>query len=84
MNECSLRPLFRDFEDSGVTDALIRLCRGMSQEFDVPGIPLWVSANRIADVSDLQDKCVSMVEEARSVVAALHGLECQLASPGLR
>jgi hypothetical protein len=80
LNECSLRPLFRDFEDSGVTDALIRLCRGMSQEFDVPGIPLWVSANRIADVSDLQDKCVSMVEEARSVVAALHALECQLAS----
>lgn len=75
-----LRPLSIDFEDAGTIEALLRTCRGMADEFDVPHMPSWILDGRIELVigSDLHVGCkgsVEMLEEAREVVPHLAALE---------
>ena len=80
-----MRSLSIDFEDAGTIESLLRTCRMMADEFDVPDMPSWILDTRIEFVigSDLHVGCqgsVEILEEACEVVPRLATLEKTLLS----
>lgn len=58
-------------------DALVRLCSGISSDFEMPDLPVWVLANRVQNVVE-NGECTELESQAREVVVGLHALESQL------
>jgi len=81
--DTSLRPLNSDFESAGVIDALVRLCQGIAEHYEMPDLPMWMVEDRLTDVVGSEaetgaDGTSEMASDASGLVVSLAKLEVEI------